>query len=317
MDAITADVSRVLVLGHRGWSGIRHPENSVAAVSAALDGGADGVEIDVRLTADGVLLCSHDPEVAAPAGERLTVATSRAADLRRIALPGGHVVATCEEVLAAAADHGRFRVVIEAKPAPGVSYRRRTARALRELVTDFASGLDLTVSSFDPTLLAAIREALVQLPVRTALLGSASTSVSTLLRRAVYQGHDEIHPNLLSVLNAPESVHVAHSLGIAVTCWTVNDEHDVRRLAPLGLDAMIADNPVEVRAQLSDVQDRIAPSSAAIRPSGQGCSPWLRSPAQIRALPGDEKNGPIQERYSGGAPCPQLAMDRDARAPIG
>jgi glycerophosphoryl diester phosphodiesterase len=291
MNVITADASRVLVLGHRGWSGEGRPENSVAAVSAALEGGADGVEIDVRLTADGVLVCSHDPAVPVRAGERLTVATSRAADLRRIALPGGHAVATCEEVLAAAANHGRFRVIIEAKPAPGVGYRRRTVRALRELVTDFASGLDLTVSSFDPTLLAAIREAVAQLPVRTALLGAASTSVSTLLRRAVYEGHDEIHPNVLSVLSAPASVRIAQSLGIAVTCWTVNRESDVRQLAALGIDAMIADNPAEVRDQLSDVH--------------------------VRALPGDENNGPIQVRFSGGAPCPQLALDRDVRAPIG
>ena len=291
MNVITADASRVLVLGHRGWSGEGRPENSVAAVSAALEGGADGVEIDVRLTADGVLLCSHDPAVPVRAGERLTLATSRAADLRRIALPGGHAVATCEEVLAAAANHGRFRVIIEAKPAPGFSYRRRTVRALRELVTDFASGLDLTVSSFDPALLAAIREAVAQLPVRTALLGAASTSVSTLLRRAVYEGHDEIHPNVLSVLSAPASVRIAQSLGIAVTCWTVNRESEVRQLAALGIDAMIADNPAEVRDQLSDVH--------------------------VRALPGDENNGPIQVRFSGGAPCPQLALDRDVRAPIG
>jgi glycerophosphoryl diester phosphodiesterase len=291
MNVITADASRVLVLGHRGWSGEGRPENSVAAVSAALEGGADGVEIDVRLTADGVLLCSHDPAVPVRAGERLTVATSRAADLRRIALPGGHAVATCEEVLAAAANHGRCRVIIEAKPAPGVGYRHRTVRALRELVTDFASGLDLTVSSFDPTLLAAIRAAVAQLPVRTALLGAASTSVSTLLRRAVYEGHDEIHPNVLSVLSAPASVRTAQSLGIAVTCWTVNRESDVRQLAALGIDAMIADNPAEVRDQLSDVH--------------------------VRALPGDENNGPIQVRFSGGAPCPQLALDRDVRAPIG
>jgi glycerophosphoryl diester phosphodiesterase len=273
MNVITADVSRVLVLGHRGWVGDGRPENTVASVSAALEGGADGVEIDVRLTADGVLMCSHDPEVPAHAGQRLTVTTSRAADLRRIALPGGHPVATCEEVLAAAANHGRLRVVIEAKPAPGVSYRRRTVRAVRELVTDFASGLDLTVSSFDPALLAAIREAVAQLPVRTALLGSASISVSTLLRRAVYEGHDEIHPNVLSVLSAPESVRVARSLGIGVTCWTVNHECDVRQLAALRIDAMIADNPAEVRAQLSGVQVRVAPSSAATRASSQHCNP--------------------------------------------
>src|SRR5688572_12125022 len=51
---------RIQVLGHRGASAPGSPENSVAAVTEALLLGADGVEVDVWLTADGTLVCAHD-----------------------------------------------------------------------------------------------------------------------------------------------------------------------------------------------------------------------------------------------------------------
>ena len=53
---------RPLVLGHRGASA-GAPENTVAAFTRARELGADGVELDVRRTADGVLVVHHDPDV--------------------------------------------------------------------------------------------------------------------------------------------------------------------------------------------------------------------------------------------------------------
>jgi len=52
-------MSRPLVIGHRGFAG-RFPENSLEAVAAAVQVGADGVEVDIRPTAEGVWVCHHD-----------------------------------------------------------------------------------------------------------------------------------------------------------------------------------------------------------------------------------------------------------------
>src|SRR4051794_32936132 len=59
----------VQVLGHRG-SLRPGPENSVAAVREALAAGADGVEVDIRRTRDGQLVCLHDPALLEGLGER-------------------------------------------------------------------------------------------------------------------------------------------------------------------------------------------------------------------------------------------------------
>jgi glycerophosphoryl diester phosphodiesterase len=129
----------------------------------------------------------------------------------------------------------------------------RTAHALREVLAPFAEVLDLTVSSFDPALLGSARSALVDLEVRTGLLGSPFTPVATLLRQAVEEGHDEIHPHVLSVFKAPDVVHAAQSLDVGVTCWTVNRARHVAALAALGIDAMITDDAAGVRSILSAI----------------------------------------------------------------
>ena len=51
-----------LVIAHRGFS-TRHPENSLKAFEAAIAAGADAIETDVRLSRDGVPVCSHDPDL--------------------------------------------------------------------------------------------------------------------------------------------------------------------------------------------------------------------------------------------------------------
>ncbi len=48
-----------LVIGHRGFPS-RHPDNSLAGIAAALEVGADGVEVDIRPSAEGVWVCHHD-----------------------------------------------------------------------------------------------------------------------------------------------------------------------------------------------------------------------------------------------------------------
>ena len=55
------------VIGHRGGAALAL-ENTLAAIDAGLDAGADGVEVDVRRTADGGLVLMHDPDLARTTG---------------------------------------------------------------------------------------------------------------------------------------------------------------------------------------------------------------------------------------------------------
>lgn len=241
----------MLVLAHRGLTAPSRPENTVAAVDAALAVGADGVEVDVRLTADGVLVLSHDADLRRVAGVRDAVADLPWAALARRAQERGVQLACAEQVLLAAV--GR-RVVLEVKqPPPAPSATTRTAGAVCRLLGALQRDglpLDVTVSSFSAEMVA--RVAAVAPPgIRTALLGRPLVRPTSLLRQALDVGHDEVHPHVSSLLAAPDAIATAHAVGIAVVPWTVNRRRDIRRLARLGCDAVITDVPVDARAAVA------------------------------------------------------------------
>jgi glycerophosphoryl diester phosphodiesterase len=218
---------RVQVLGHRGAPAPGIPENSVAAVTEALCLGADGVEIDVWLTADGTLVCTHDLDTAADSS-----------------------LSTLNEVLAAVQITDGFRVVVEAKPVPDAAVALATADALADVLRAAAGSADITISSFDPALLAMIRTACADLPVRTALLGEKSDETVAIVHRAAEDGHDEVHLPLAAVRRTPEVVETARWLGLSVALWTVNRRVDLREAAELGVVAVITDDVLVAWSEL-------------------------------------------------------------------
>ena len=243
---------------HRGSPGPTSVENTVPALTCALSsrvgggGGADGVEVDLRLSRDGVLVACHDPDLRRLAASPLAVADSTWGALRRTCATRGVPLARAEWLLAAAA--GR-PVVLELKAPPPVR-TPLTAVALVHLLTSLAAaGLppDVTVSSFSPALVAAVRtSALPGLRLRTALLGRLADRPTGLVRRAPDAGHDEVHPHphARALLAEPVAVERARAVGVSVVAWTVNRGRALRRLAALGVDAVITDAPAAARLAL-------------------------------------------------------------------
>ena len=236
---------------HRGSPGPASVENTVPAVAAALLAGADGAEVDLRLSRDGVLVVSHDPDLRRLAASPLPVAATDWQELHDTSARSGVPLARAEQVLAALA--GRAAVLELKQPPPGLT--PPTAAALVELLGSIPpAGRPgaLTVSSFSPALVAAVRAgAPARLGLRTALLGRVTDRPSALVRRALDAGHDEVHPHVAALLAEPSAVDRAHAVGVTVVPWTVNRSRAVRRLSALGVDAMITDVPVAARLALS------------------------------------------------------------------
>ena len=237
----------VQVLGHRGAPAPGRPENSVAAVTEALRQGASGVEVDIWLTADGALVCTHDAVVRTRAGAR---AAAAACERRDLLAADGAPLATLDELLAAVQRPAGSRIVVEAKPVDDPALAVRTAHVLADVLRTGTGNADVTVSSFDPFLLALIRAACADLPVRTALLGDKTDAATTVVRRAAADGHDEVHLPLTAVRRTPEAVDLARWSGLSVGLWTVNDRQDLRWAAELGVDAVITDDVPAARGEL-------------------------------------------------------------------
>jgi glycerophosphoryl diester phosphodiesterase len=227
------DPGQVLLLGHRGAVAASFVENTLSSVDRALRSGADGVEIDVRLTADCVPVCLHDPTLGRTTGDARPLGDVLAADL-----PAG--VARLDDMLELVGDRGRLIVELKKPDAGVVGTVEAVAAVLRRSQVP-----DLVISSFDRSLLGALRLLLDEGDVPrtlTALLGRPGLPLGLLLKRAFADGHDQVHPHVLSLLTRLDLVRTAAQQGITVTGWTVNRASDLVRLAEAGVEAAITDD---------------------------------------------------------------------------
>ena len=232
----------MMVLGHRGRPRPVHsPENTLASVAAALDGGADGVEVDVRLTRDGIAVCCHDDDLTRVGGAVTSVRATPWAALRDVVLPGGHGVPRLVDVAACVA--GRGQLVLDLKPEPRVGALLRAslaALALSGTDTD-----DVVASSFDSRLLDVLAVRRPRL-ARAAVLDVGDPLLPA-LAAAHRRGDRALHLPLGTVLQQPTDVRGA---GLDVRVWTVNRLVDAQLCALVGIDAVITDVPDELATGL-------------------------------------------------------------------
>jgi glycerophosphoryl diester phosphodiesterase len=234
----------MLVLGHRGASA-HAVENTMAAFERARADGADGVELDVRLARDGELVVFHDEDLRRLAGRAERISDLDTAQLGRVELAGGERIPRLDEVLEAT---GPLLVNVEIKP-PGWRSVREVVRAVHRCVERAAAVDRVLVSSFDAAVVALVRQTT---PLRTGLLFHARQRRP--LRRAwlapILRPH-ALHPEKVLV----DGVSMAgwRRAGYGVNVWTVDDADEVRRLARLGVDAIISNDPAAARAAMEAV----------------------------------------------------------------
>lgn len=235
-----------LVVGHRG-APRELPESTLAGFALAFEH-ADLIELDVRVSADGVLVVHHDatiPSRCAPhAGARVRALTF--ARLREVActrdsaqrpLPGAQIPAL-DEVLALARGRG---VLVEVKaddaPAPAV------LAGLLAAALDASRARGVVVESFSPAHLEAMR-ARAPAVARGLLCADCAGALAEAARLAavvVSPAHDAIDAAF---------VRDAHARGLAVVAWTANDAAAWSRLRALAVDAIVTDDPRALRASL-------------------------------------------------------------------
>lgn len=235
------------VLGHRG---ARHaaPENTLRAFDLALQEGAAGVELDVRMTGDGQLVVLHDPELPsaltgapdhAPAPRVADLSASQLASLRL----DGERIPTLEEVLDWQRET-RTRLNVELKG--DVPSRGHVVRTACELIRRYG-GESILISSFYPSMLL---ECSLRLPdVPTAWLVHAEQRLLKTAPGWQWTGAIAVHPEVVDLSLA--RVTALRAAGAIVNVWTVNQPEDALRLARWGVDGLITDTPGGILAALS------------------------------------------------------------------
>ncbi len=269
-----------VALAHRGSA--VHPENSLAAFTDAVDLGYRFLETDVRTTADGVLVALHDADLA-----RTTDATGPLAALPwervsrlRLRAPVSTSTGTTSTT-GELTDHHPLRLVDLLEAWPDAVPRVRlnvdvkdaaAVPALVELLSSASSrgrgpGGDaarVCVASFCDARRRAVVAGLAERGVTaTSSAGTAGVVRFLVGARAGLRGRALralVGADALQVPQAQHGVRVvtrrlvaaAHSAGLAVHVWTVDDPAEVRRLLDLGVDGIVTDDAVALRAVLTE-----------------------------------------------------------------
>ena len=241
----------VRVTAHRG-SSIAAPENTLAAMRRAIQEGADYLEIDVRQLRDGNVVLSHDRNLKRLTGRDLDITDLTLAETRDIDIGSwfddafaDERLATLDQVIGLA--HGKARLYVELKPAPG--NETDLIEAVIERLRHHGIADSAVVASLSPTI---IRDVEAYAPdidttlfVQFLLPGAlAATPADNIGLRHTQANTDVVR----LVQNSGRELHV----------WTVNDPREMSRYIDMGVDNIITDRPATLidllteRATLSD-----------------------------------------------------------------
>lgn len=223
-------------MAHRGASRDAR-ENTLRGFALALDQRADGIELDVHATRDGVCVVHHDAQLppvegAGPGREAIAALTWEALSSRR--LPSGDPIPSLAQVFDLVG--ARATVYVEVK-----------ARGIEAKVVDLLNAyphVDAAVHAFDHRIPVAIRR--LRPTTRIGLLSSSyPLSLDSVLSdsgaQTLWQHVDQIDEALVGAL---------HARGIELMAWTANDIPHARQLAAWGVDGLCTDLPGVMRERL-------------------------------------------------------------------
>lgn len=237
------------VVAHRGNSSVA-PQNTLAAFEAAWRAGADSIELDVQLTADGEVVVIHDDTLDATTDgsgrlDALPLADVRAADAGSWFAPAyaGQRVPTFAEVVDFLVTHPGIDLLLEVKGDWGPDdVRKVTEPVLRAGLADRVIG-----QSFWPSTVASLQK--VAPDLRRGLL-VAETSEG-LLALCAELGVMTCNPAGTVLLAQPGLVAELHGAGLEVMVWTLNEPEQWALALEVGVDAVITDRPDRLRGWLA------------------------------------------------------------------
>jgi glycerophosphoryl diester phosphodiesterase len=290
------------ILGHRGARGLR-PENTLPGFAHALEIGVDAVELDVGLTADGVVVCNHDQALSpvncadtAPAApgdpmfpyvgralRELTLAQVKTIDagarhrsdgLAATLVPvPGTAPPTLAEACALFRRYGAARLAVEVKTSPEwpdaeVEWFVAT---VREILESHGLGGRFRVLGFDWRVIVAARLMLPEVEcvalVEEETIEPGSQWLAGLDPADVVGAALAAGANVLSAYHRQvtrELVDDAHARGLRITPWTVNEPAAMAGFVELGVDGLVTDYPDRARLVLESYGLPLPAKAAAI-----------------------------------------------------
>lgn len=230
-----------LVCAHRGRSGV-FPENTMVAYEAGIEVGADFMELDVRRTADGEIVCIHDATVDRTTDGEGEVAEMTLDELRALDAGSwlddefaGERIPLLRDVLERIAP--RLVVDIEIK-------QREIAGQVVEIIQQTDAVRRVTIVSFD---LDDLRTAKAAEPaLGCGLITSGPDEDAGQTEHDLIASALECGANFLSCSHRSMTetlVRGCHLMGLALMAWTMDEPEDLRRMIEMKVDGLVSNYP--------------------------------------------------------------------------
>jgi len=226
------------IFAHRGLA-TDVPENTLLAFLAALAIGVTHLETDVRASADGVAVISHDADLVRMAGRVDRIDELDFDELKRIDLGHAQTYPSLEEALDTFPE-ARFNIDLksDAVVIPAVEAILRAQAVRRVLVTSFDNGRRLRALRALPgvaTSTSSVSFAGALLAVKFGLVPLARRLLRDV--QAVQVPERSLGLRVIS----PQTVRRLKAAGVEVHVWTINEPADMRRLLDWGVDGLVTD----------------------------------------------------------------------------
>jgi glycerophosphoryl diester phosphodiesterase len=229
---------RPLIISHRGASA-EAPENTLAAFALAQAQGADGIELDVQLSADGWPVVIHDSKLERTTNGQGQVQQLTVAQLQELDAGEGQSIPTLDEVFETFGPSFLYNVELKTAALRDTGLAAAVADRIQAHHVDNQT----VISSFNPL---AVRWARRHLPQSTWVAHLSYTT--TLKYKYLLAPSQAVHPHYRLVDAA--YMTWAKKMGWRVHVWTVDDPAEAQRLVDLGVHAIITNQPKAIRNTL-------------------------------------------------------------------
>ncbi len=255
-----------MIIGHRGASALA-PENTLLAFARALDDGATGVELDVRLASDGIPVVIHDPTLRRTGQVKGVVASMTSSELRQIDVGSWfnqahpqlaradynrQFLPTLDQILDFFRNHPSGPMIyLEMKTEKAAHTLVALAAAVAQLINRHSLQRRVVVVGFNLKAVAQIK--MIDASISTGALFEPRRNTVKIIRRhpmiaaALECGADQIL--LHRLIATRRMVDLARAGNLRPVVWTVDDPKWFRRARSFGIHALITNNPAKMAAR--------------------------------------------------------------------
>lgn len=223
--------SRFTIIAHQGyWKAAAGASNSIRGLKESVELGIEGVELDVRVTADDSLILCHDERYG-----DYNVARSSFEQIRTVRLPDGSLVPTLRECVHEASNHRHCLLFIDVKD-------KKALGSINEILVEHNT-VSQAVLLLPLAKMAEVRELNPQLKVMV-------MDETPDLDKVKESGAHGVSLSLNALKSKPELLKKAHDMGLKVNTWVIKSESEIIWCSLYDVDYVTTDLPLECKHYL-------------------------------------------------------------------